>query len=128
MPMEKVMKVRWLMVAITLASTAVGGATERVSMRVSPAFSFAPANLVIRASVEPDAQNRSIEVIADSAEFYRSSMIQLEGDRAPKTMMFEFRSVPPGDYQLTATVDGPSGQRRAIARATVTVFEAGRAR
>ena len=96
-------------------------------MRVSPAFSFAPANLVIRASVEPDAQNRSLEVIADSEAFYRSSMIQLEGARAPKTMMFEFRSLPPGEYQLTATVTGSSGQR-AITSATVTVFEAGRAR
>jgi hypothetical protein len=122
------MKVRWLMVAMMLTSTAVGGAKERVSMRVSPAFSFAPANLVIRASVEPDAQNRSIEVIADSEEFYRSSTIELEGDHAPKTMMFEFRSLPPGDYELTATVNGAGGQRRAITRATVTVFEAGRAR
>jgi hypothetical protein len=115
-------------VAMTLASTAVGGAKEPVSIRVSPAFSFAPANLVIRASVEPDTQNRSIEVIADSDEFYRSSMIQLEGDRAPKTMSFEFRSLPPGDYKLTATVNGPAGQRRAVTRATVTVLEAGRAR
>ena len=95
---------------------------------MSPAFSFAPANLVIRASVEPDAQNRSIEVIADSEQFYRSSLIQLEGDRAPKTMMFEFRSLPPGDYQLTATVNGPAGQLRSVTHATVTVFEGGRAR
>jgi len=122
------MKVRWLMVAVMFASTAVGGAKERVSMRVSPSFSFAPANLVIRATVEPDAQNRSLEVVADSAEFYRSSMIQLEGDRAPKTMMFQFRSLPPGDYELTATVKGPGGQTRAVTRSTVTVFEAGRAR
>ena len=122
------MKVRCLMVVAILASTAVGGAKERVSMRVSPAFSFAPANLVIRASVDPDAENRSIEVIADSADFYRSSMIQLEGDRAPKTMTFEFRSVPPGDYQLTATVTGPGGQTRAVTRATVTVFEGIRGR
>ena len=121
------MKIQCLMVAAILASTAVGGAKERVSIRVSPAFSFAPANLVIRASVEPDAQNRSIEVIADSEEFYRSSMVQLEGDRAPKTMTFEFRSLPPGDYQLTATVTGSTGQR-AITRATVKVFEAARAR
>ena len=45
--------------------------------------------------VEPDARDRSMEVIADSAEFYRSSTTALEGDRAPRaiahrrTMMVE---------------------------------------
>ena len=120
------MNARWLILAMALTSTAVGGAKERVSMRVSPAFSFAPANLVIRASVEPDAQNRSIEVVADSENFYRASMVQLEGERSPKTMMFEFRSLPPGDYELTATVTGSTGQRT-ITRATVKVFESARA-
>ena len=47
-----------------------------------------------------------MEVIADSAEFYRSSAITLEGDRAPKTMMVEFRTVPPGDYEVTAMLIG----------------------
>ena len=78
------MKARCLVVAMVLTATAVTGAKEPLSIRVSPAFSFAPANLVIRTSVEPDAENRSMEVIADSAEFYRSSTIALEGDRAPR--------------------------------------------
>ena len=30
------------------------------------------ADLVIRTSIEPDAENRSLEIVADSAEFYRS--------------------------------------------------------
>ena len=121
------MNARLLVLALALSSTAVGGAKESVSIRVSPAFSFAPANLVIRASVEPDAQNRSIEVIADSEEFYRSSLVELEGDRAPKTMLFEFRGLPPGDCELTATVNGPLG-RRAVTHASVTVLESGRSR
>jgi hypothetical protein len=71
-------------------------ANETVLIRVSPAISFAPANLVIRASVEPDAFNRAMEVVVDSDEFYRSSSIQLDGDQGPRTTVCEFRSLPPG--------------------------------
>jgi hypothetical protein len=128
MQMEDAMKTRCLVIAMVLTATAVTGAKEPLSIRVSPAFSFAPANLVIRTSVEPDAENRSMEVIADSAAFYRSSRITLEGDRAPKTMMVEFRSLPPGDYEVTAMLIGGDGHRRATAHAQVNVLEPGVAR
>src|SRR5262249_17791397 len=88
------------------------GADRPVSIRVSPATSFAPANLRIRTSVEPDADNRAMEIVADSEEFYRSSMVQLEGDRAPKTTIVEFRSLPPGEYRVTASVFGSNGRQR----------------
>ena len=119
------MKARCLVVAMVLTATAVAGAKEPLSIRVSPAFSFAPANLVIRTSVEPDEKNRSLEVIADSTEFYRSSTITLEGDRAPKTTIVEFRTVPPGDYDVTAVLIGADGHRRAIAQAHINVLESG---
>ena len=122
------MKARYLAVALAFTATAVAGAREPLSIRVSPAFSFAPANIVIRTSAEPDAENRRMEVIADSAEFYRSSTIALEGDRAPKTMTVEFRSVPPGDYEITAVLVGVDGHRRAIAQARINVIESGAAR
>ena len=122
------MKARYLVLTMVLTATAVARATEPLSIRVSPAFSFAPANLVIRTSVEPAAENRSMEVIADSAEFYRSSTIALEGDLAPKTTMFEFRSLPPGEYDVTAMLIGMDGHRRAIAHAQVNVVESGLAR
>jgi len=127
MQMEDAMKARCL-VAMVLTATAVAGAKEPLSIRVSPAFSFAPANLVIRTSVEPDEENRSLEVVADSDEFYRSSTIMLEGDRAPKTMMVEFRTVPPGDYNVTAMLIGADGHRRAIARSHINVLESGAGR
>jgi hypothetical protein len=59
---EDAMKARCLVVAMVLTATAVTGAKEPLSIRVSPAFSCALANLVIRTSVEPDAENRSMEV------------------------------------------------------------------
>jgi hypothetical protein len=69
-----------------------------------------------------------MQVIADSPEFYRSSTIALEGDRAAKTTTLEFRSLPPGEYEVAATVIGVDGQRRAIAQAHVNVIESGLAR
>ena len=110
-------------VGLMMAATTAGAAHGSLSMRVSPATSFAPADLVIRTRVEPDADNRAIEVVADGEDFLRSSMIQLEGDRAPKTTVFEFRSVPPGEYQVTASLIAADGRRRAVARTHVIVIE-----
>jgi predicted phage tail protein len=116
------MNPRYVVVGMMLTATTVTGAKEPVSIRVSPEISFAPANVVIRTSVEPATENRSIEVIAESGEFYRSSTIQLEGDRAPKTTMLEFRALPPGNYDVSASVIGSGGQRRAVAHMQVKVL------
>ena len=119
------MSVRTWVFGLAVMAVAVVGAKEPLSIRVYPAISFAPANLVIRTSIEPDANNRAMEVVADSDGFYRSSAVQLEGDRAPKTTTFEFRSLPPGEYEVTAVVIGADGQRRARARGHVNVVESG---
>ncbi|HWO90609.1 MAG TPA: hypothetical protein VNP53_01450, partial [Methylomirabilota bacterium] len=99
------------------------GANQPVTMQISPAMSFAPANLVIRARLEPHVNNRAMEVIAESADFYRSSAIELAGDRAPRTVTFEFRGLPPGEYEVTAAVIGTDDRRRALVRARVYVME-----
>ena len=117
----------WVLGA-ALATTTVVAAKEPVSIRVSPAISFAPANLVIETRVEPDAGNRAIEIIADGDAFYRSSTIQLDGDRAPKTSTLMFRGFPPGEYAVTALVIGADGQRKAVARSHVNVIESGTSR
>jgi hypothetical protein len=128
MEREGVMKARYVVLGVLFAATTVAGAKEAVSIRVSPAFSFAPANLVIHASVEPDAENRSMEIVADSEEFYRSSTIALEGDRAPKTTIVEFRTLPPGEYEVTASLIGANGHRRGSAQAHINVLESVSAR
>jgi hypothetical protein len=101
------------------------GAGERLAIRVSPAVAFAPANLIVRAIVEADADNRAVEVIAESAEFYRSSEIQLEGDKAPRANQFEFRNLPPGVYEVRASLVGADGHARAVARQQVNVIASG---
>lgn len=118
----------WILGLAIAATTTVGAAKESLSIRVSPATSFAPANLVIRTRIEPDADNRAMEVVADSEEFYRSSIIPLEGERAPKTTTFQYPGLPPGDYEVTATLLGPGGRPRSMARAHVNVIESGMSR
>ena len=103
------------------ASTVSGTAKESVSIRVSPAVAFAPADLIIRTSVEPDERNRAVEIVADSDAFYRSSAVPLEGNRAPKTTTVTFHGVPAGDYSVTAVLIGEHGQRTALAHTTAMV-------
>ena len=77
-----------------------------MTVKVSPAVAFAPANLIVRTMIEADADNRAIAIVAESADFYRSSEIQLDGDRAARTNTFEFRSLPSGTYQVKAMLIG----------------------
>src|SRR6185436_2642441 len=99
---ESTMRRTTLIGILMLAGTLPMGARsdDPLILKTTPAVAFAPATLVVRATVLADAHNRAIEVIADSGEFYRSSSIELEGENAPKTNMFEFRSLPPGTYEV----------------------------
>jgi hypothetical protein len=128
MPTEDAMNARYLILGMTLAATAAANANQPLVVKVSPAVSFAPANLIIRTNVDPDADNRSLEVVAESGDFYRSSAVTLDGDHAPKTSQFEFRSLPPGDYEVSVVVTGADGRPRAISRAQAKVVESGNAR
>lgn len=101
------------------------GQAERLTLRVSPAVAFAPANLAVRATIAADSDNRTVEVVAESPEFYRSSQIQLDGDRAPRTTMIEFRSLPPGTYEVKAILRGSSGAERASVRQQINVIASG---
>src|SRR5207247_7752022 len=84
------------MLAIAIGGSV--GANERISMRVSPEVSFAPANLSVRTTVEAHPDNRWIEIIAESDDFYRSSEMQLDGEHAPRTTIFASGSLPGGTY------------------------------
>jgi len=113
---------------LLLAATSPTGAGERMMLKVTPAVAFAPANLVVRAVVETDADNRAIAVVAESDDFYRSSEIQLDGDHAPRTNTFEFRSLPPGHYSVKAVLMGRSSEPLLTLRQQVDVMASGASR
>ena len=111
--------------AMGLLLTASAGADGRLSMRVSPAVSFAPATLIVKTLIEADAENRAVSIVAESESFYRSSEMQLDGDRAPRSTTFEFRSVPGGVYQVIATLVGARGETLRTVRQEVNVISTG---
>ena len=50
---------------------------------------------------------------------------ELDGDRAPRTSVFRYRSVPAGDYEVRSVLLSTRGQERAMVSQTVTVLGAG---
>jgi hypothetical protein len=97
------------------ALSGVDGA-EPLRLRVSPEASFAPAFVTVRVSIEADAENRILEVVAASPDFYRSSQVEINGAQAPRLSVFEFRDLPAGDYQFTGILSGTRGPRATVFR------------
>ena len=97
-------------------------------MRVSPAVAFAPADLSVRATIEANDQNRTIEIIAESGDFYRSSEMSLNGEKAPRTTQFEFRGLPGGRYVVVAVLKGAGGEQLASTRREIQVVASAAAR
>ncbi len=118
----KVMMCRAWFVGFLLLAAVPLNATDRLALKVSPAVSFAPANLIVRTTVVADANNRAMEVSAESEEFYRASEVQLDGERAPRITTFEFRSLPSGIYEVKATLFSGDGHARALVRQSVNVI------
>ena len=113
--------IRTLAVGIAIATTTVVSAKEPVSIHVNPKVGIAPADVNIRITVEPDASNRGLQIVTDSDSFFRSSLIQLEGDRAAVTTTIQLHGLPGGEYAMTAVLIGANGQQRAIARTRVDI-------
>jgi hypothetical protein len=100
----------WLVSVLPLT----GG--PRLTMRITPAVALAPANLIVRAMVEANPANRGLVIVADSPNFYRGTEIQLQGEEAPRTSVFEFRGLPGGTYDVSAALIDTSGRRLTVHR------------
>ncbi len=97
---------------ITLLSVASGNAAEnKLRIEVSPRISTAPAAVTIRAYVTPDASNRSLQVVADSGEFYRSSILPLDGENGALITEMIYKDLPSGDYEVSVALMASNGGR-----------------
>jgi hypothetical protein len=101
----------WLAPLLIVAGTPAI-ANESLSLTVSPRRAFAPASVNVRVRIAPDADNRAIAISASSAQYFRSSEMPLEGDRAPRTIELQFRDIPDGNYEVFATLLKGGGRRQ----------------
>jgi hypothetical protein len=119
------MKNRFILAAVTttglLIATGPTAASEKLTLRVTPNVSSAPSTVTVRAYVTPDPKNRTLTVEADSGSFYRSSEIQLDGDKAPTLTEFRLASLPSGEYTVTAMLKNDVGTE-IMERRTVLVL------
>lgn len=94
-----------------------------LTLKATPLQAFAPVKLTIQLSVEPKPDNRFVIITLDNGEYMRSTQLSLEGDKSTKTQPpFEFRDIPPGDYELRATLYDNSQSIVDVVRLTVHVI------
>ena len=108
-----------VLVALTLGTigAATGSAAEkRLRIDVAPRFSSAPGAFRVRAIVAPEQKNRSLEVVADSSNYYRSSTIALDGANAAAVTEMFLQNLPSGSYQVTVTLTDADGIRTSDSR------------
>jgi hypothetical protein len=110
---------RQRLVALLCASFALTtplSGNDALKMQVWPAIQREPAVLTVRVSVEPSADNRMLQIVAESSSYFRRSEVQMDGERSAPLNVFEFRNLPTGLYQVTSALIGPHGQRATATR------------
>jgi hypothetical protein len=119
------MKHRIIFATITVIGLAAGtkdsAATEKLSLRVTPNVSSAPSNVIVRATIAKNAANRWLAIEADSGTFYRSSAIQLDGDKAPTVTDIRLSNLPGGEYAVSATLRNNLGEETVVRRTVLVV-------
>jgi hypothetical protein len=98
----------------TAAVTQADKPGDELTLRLTPRFVSAPGYLRSLIRVAPNDANRVLRVEIDSAGYYRSSDITLDGASAPMSHFVDWKEVPAGKYDLIVSVLGPSGDARVV--------------
>jgi hypothetical protein len=93
-----------------LGSTTGGAAEERLRIDVYPRFTGAPAAVRVRATVARDDKNRALVIVADSGNYYRSSLIHLDGADAATVNEMMLKNMPAGRYAVTVVLTDTDGR------------------
>jgi hypothetical protein len=84
--------------------SAPSDAAAPVLLSVSPQVSSSPGTFRATATLQRHSTNRRLVLAVDSALYFRSSTIELEGEDAPVRHVRTFGRLPAGVYEVTATL------------------------
>jgi hypothetical protein len=96
-----------------------------LSLRVTPNVSSAPSTVIVKATVATDQANRWLTIEADSGTFYRSSSIQLDGDKAPTVTEIRLSNLPSGEYAVSAVLRNNLGEETTVRRTVLVLSRFG---
>ena len=123
------MKKRITLAAVTMIgliyASGATDANEKLSLRVTPNVSSAPSTVVVKATVAKHAENRWLRIEADSGSFYRSSAIELDGDRAPLVTEIRLNNLPSGEYTVAAVLRNNLGEETVVKRTAIVLSRFG---
>jgi hypothetical protein len=115
---------RLILAVLTIAGLTAASetaATEKLSLHVTPKVSNAPGTVIVKATVARDAENRWLVIEADSGSFFRSSAIQLDGDKAPTVTEFRLSNLPGGQYSVSAVLTSSDGDEITVQRTLIVL-------
>jgi hypothetical protein len=96
-----------ILVATLFAVTnfsAAGHAREVVDIVLHGKYFSEPATVRFMVAVEPDANNRTLRIEADSSDMFRASEISLNGADEKRLHTITFKNLAAGRYLLRAQV------------------------
>lgn len=112
------------MIGLLSASGSTNG-TEKLLLRVSPNVSNAPSTVVVQATVARNAENRWLHIEADSGGFFRSSDVELDGDKAPLITEIRLNNLPGGEYIVMAVLRNNLGEKTTVRRTALVMSRFG---
>jgi hypothetical protein len=112
------------LLGVLIAQPLQSAAGERISLELSRRIMSSPGRLTARVFIERDEVNRALEIVAESPVFYRSSLIPIDGDRAPRVTEVTFKGLPVGEYVVAAVLHDELGNR-STSRVTAIVLSMG---
>lgn len=123
------MKTRLILAGFTtialMAANTDTVATEKLSLRVTPNVSSAPSNVNVKATIAKDPANRWLTIEAESGTFFRSSAIQLDGDKAPTVTEIRLSNLPSGEYAVSAVLTNNVGEETVVRRTVIVLARFG---
>jgi hypothetical protein len=123
--MTKHLTVAAVTMMVLIFGSASSDADEKISLRVTPNVSSAPSTVIVKAIVARSADNRRLYIEADSGTFFRSSQIQLDGDKAPLVTEIRLNSLPGGEYTVMAVLRDNMGTETVVRRTALVLSPAG---